>query len=1419
MDQAEFDALMATEQEKLGAPPSATPQAAPQQATEAPQVDLSGLAGLTGAEPAAAPPSGPTVDDALAPKPDDGLIEGGLKSVLGTPGIKQVAHAGAAMASGEIEGVFQMKDFLFGETPPEEQSAIRQKNTETANTLTNDSLLGGFSKGIGQFAIAMIGLGKVQAGIKSVEVGAKVVEYAPKTFEILKAALAGASAFDPHASRMSDMVQTTALANPVNDWLSAKPDDSAAMGRLKNAFESIGMDVTLGAVFMGASRVWKYRQAGDVAGAERAAEELNNEITKASVPEQVPAGDVAPASQPGGELPATEGQPAGPTAPDVQATSPEAQPAADPKLLDRAAKAEMEPTIAEARKEISDKLLTHGADMPTGVAEKLNAAVSSNKPEDWDTFLNSYDLWEGNAKVAPELTSAIDDLHNLYQSPQVSGRLAEIKPRLAQDFTNNVTEFRKLDLRVLEDWAAADRSGDYARTPIEREALQTVINEKRVGEAANDAGVNQGGSGGSVAEPVGQAPTEGAAQLGPEAAPVDGTAVTATPSAGQAALDAGTQLNSAQPRIRLSDENTAGLVESMENDAFAFEQFGGWYQAMKGGHVFGSGDKVPWGKFNLPDANGADPEVQNFMARLADATAERTAKIAGGAVLSDKRVLSMVGMMGKLYNADPATIIGMVQRAGKDASTMVTNMEAGYLVANRMLQDTHALAARISLGDFTEFGGFEAAMAELKKRASIAASVYSSARSITSNAARATRRMRLDFAVDPKMVSKLESMDSEQLLKVLSNTEGDPRAVAKVLRSTLWNKTVDALQFLYVNNLVSGLKTQLVNFTTNSYMLGVRPLERMIGGAASGNSAVMKEAVKQYQYMGSSFYESFRSARQAFLSNDSVLAPHKTDVRGTGLEGGADLRTILSGQKPWGSVGGLLANATHIAVAGIGLPTRVLGTVDEMMKQMTYRSKLQASAYMEAVETGTAQGFKDGNLKAFVESFVKDKLYAGFDDAGKATDWKALREAQIATFQQDLLPGSFGRTLQTGIAKHPGLKLIVPFIKTPTNVMRYGWKMTPLLNMAQKEYREMLSGAHGAEAKAQAIGQMTMGTLFMGTAAYMASHGTMTGGGPSDPKAKKALLATGWQPYAHVYENDDGTKTFVPVGRLDPVAIPMGIIVDLMDCYHNLNTEETPEFTAAVGSLLTAMSKQFTSKTYLLGISQFMDAMMDPDRNAEKVIGQTVSNFIPYSAMLRQTNPDPHLRDARSITDKLMTTVPGMGDGVPLVYDPWGEPVMRPGLWSSDDASVVDHEVQRMAIETGSTIEAPSPVAAGVDLRDITMQDGSNAYARYQELAGNPGQGDSLKTIVARKIRSEQYQLAPDGDAGTKGTKLAILADIVQKRRQAAMKHLKQDPVVRDAFRAADLKARAQYVKNKLEFASGQKPSDGGLDALSKLFP
>ncbi len=181
----------------------------------------------------------------------------------------------------------------------------------------------------------------------------------------------------------------------------------------------------------------------------------------------------------------------------------------------------------------------------------------------------------------------------------------------------------------------------------------------------------------------------------------------------------------------------------------------------------------------------------------------------------------------------------------------------------------------------------------------------------------------------------------------------------------------------------------------------------------------------------------------------------------------------------------------------------------------------------------------------------------------------------------------------------------------------------------------------------------------------------------------------------------------------------------------------------------------------------------------------------------------------------MMATIPGLSDKVPARRDAWGDPIMiNKGLWVTDKSSLVDAEMRRMALEAGFTVGAPSPSVGGVDLRDITMVNGRNAYDYYQDLAARPSKnGRSIKETAARIIQAEGYQRAPDGDAGTRGTRLWMLSGVMAKYRQAAAQRLRADKNVRDAM----LQKRLDVAKAYAAKSAPQTPEKVGRDSISNI--
>lgn len=218
------------------------------------------------------------------------------------------------------------------------------------------------------------------------------------------------------------------------------------------------------------------------------------------------------------------------------------------------------------------------------------------------------------------------------------------------------------------------------------------------------------------------------------------------------------------------------------------------------------------------------------------------------------------------------------------------------------------------------------------------------------------------------------------------------------------------------------------------------------------------------------------------------------------------------------------------------------------------------------------------------------------------------------------------------------------------------------------------------------------------------------------------------------------------------------------------------------------------------------------------MVGGTVANFVPAASGLRMVNLDPHLRDARTVVDQVMATIPGLSSTLPPKRDIWGDPLtVNKGLWVTDKNNIVDQEVQRMADEAGVSFgSAPAPTVQGVDLRDITMRDGRNAYDAYQEIAASPGKGvNTLKQVAARIIQTKGYRNAPDGEKTTRGTKAWMLAGPIAKFREAAGRRMLADPNVRAAVLKRHTDTLAAIAAKRAENASAGGP--GGGEAMGPV--
>lgn len=878
-------------------------------------------------------------------------------------------------------------------------------------------------------------------------------------------------------------------------------------------------------------------------------------------------------------------------------------------------------------------------------------------------------------------------------------------------------------------------------------------------------------------------------------------------------------------RVEVTPEQTASLIQKAQKDTGAILDAGSVDAAQAEGHAFAETDLIPWQKL----ATGNE-RVDTWMQRVVSESEPFINKERGGnaaGVLTDKRVDQMVNARAAAFGEDPAVLRGLILRAGDQSRTMAANMETAYVIASKGMQDTYGLAMRINAGNLGGFETVEAAQAALKSRLQNTLEMFAAAKTMTAAAGRSLRRMRGEFAANGDALQKLniQNADPDQLTKLILSTQGDPQAMAALSRPGWMSNLVDHAATLQAANLLWGWATHTINLTMNVAALYGRPLLQsaggsilQIGGKVRGDDALMAaarsarmqaryELINTHTFMG----DAWNSAKWAFLNGDSKLAPHDASeftavsqgtqtAAGTAKAGAqrAGVAPLAGDQPQFRAVNGMedvAHNALQAAMftgSHLGgdlwnaatVPLRLMGAADEAVKTMRYRAVVAAKADADAM----AQGLRPGSPQ--YAAYLEQRVRGAFDVNGAALDADALSEARVTTYQQPLLGSgtddtwqgwkSAGAAIQQGVNAIPPARFILPFVKTPTNLFRYGIKLTPGVNMLQKEYLNALTGAKGVQAQAMATGEMMLGITLAGVATTLKLNGRITGGGPADPKAAKAWKDDGHMPYSFVIPGKNGEPDkYLQYNRFDPVTSPLGLVADFADILMQGHLNQDQEHGMAM-SIVLAFSHQLKSKTYLQNIAQVLDGLTD-DNKMQSLPQRLAPGMLPLSTLLQGVTQieDPVQHEIHGVFDALKARTPGMSDSVPPHRDAFGDKVMNPGKFYSANKNPdpLARALDESNAATGGYLQPPSPrVGNGfIDLRDVTLESGRNAYDRYQELAGNPTGKLPVRDVLNKIVQSDAYKILPHGKVSEEGTKEWVLEKQLRENRDAALGLLKAE--------------------------------------------
>lgn len=550
----------------------------------------------------------------------------------------------------------------------------------------------------------------------------------------------------------------------------------------------------------------------------------------------------------------------------------------------------------------------------------------------------------------------------------------------------------------------------------------------------------------------------------------------------------------------------------------------------------------------------------------------------------------------------------------------------------------------------------------------------------------------------------------------------------------------------WINGLLSSPATHAVNVLSNSlvagWSVGERKVASLIGGGLDVQNIPTGETTAQFFGMVQGAKDGMRLAWKALKSGEPEDIVTKLEVQGRKAITGENLN--LSGTP--GRFADFLGEAVRT-------PGRFLTAGDELFKSIGYRMELQAQAFRQA----SSEGLQGEELARRINEIV--------ENPPENLDLAAIDASRYQTFTKPLEEG--GQALQNFVTKTPAARLIVPFIRTPVNIMKYAGERTILAPVSKNVRAEINAG--GAR-RDLALAKIATGSMVMAGAADYTLSGQLTGGGPTNPTMKARLRETGWQPYSIKIDDE-----YFSYSRLDPVGALIGIAADVSEIIGQ--TEDADALDLATSAVI-AVSQNVTSKTYLSGVSEFFEVMSsvspDPEqrnKRAKRWVERFAGSLVPSGVAQLERAISPELEATQGILEKLRSRIPGYSDDLPPRRNIFGEPVVLSGGLGPDIMSPIYVSVDKKdpvadeIVKQKTLIRMPRNYIDGVELS--TQQ--YDQYIRFYAGENNRFVKMPLKDKLRETFSSEIYQSATDGQEGGKSTLIRAVFEAYRNAAKAAM--------------------------------------------------
>ena len=541
----------------------------------------------------------------------------------------------------------------------------------------------------------------------------------------------------------------------------------------------------------------------------------------------------------------------------------------------------------------------------------------------------------------------------------------------------------------------------------------------------------------------------------------------------------------------------------------------------------------------------------------------------------------------------------------------------------------------------------------------------------------------------------------------------------------------------------------------------------------------------------------------------------------------------------------------ELAASVITFPSRAMTKSDEVIKIAAYRANAEVALYYKAIEAGLPPSARDAWVQKHLEILTKnrgdlrtsiafdrilpDVIAEGVDDiaaeAGRRIDLQgkeiedllaihdeSIKFGETLTFSTRDGEGAFqriGNYVSQIINDYPLVGFMVPFVRTPANIAQFTWdrsfglvieatvgKLNKYFQWSPEMKGNFLRlsrelNSPDVAVRASAMGRIMTGMVGLTTMGVLTSmtdddgFPLVTGAAPEDKEERRALEQAGWQPYSIRVAG-----RYIQYSRLDPLAGFLGIAADYAQVMARMAMDPTKDelgLEAAAVAAVSAMAKNLTSKTYLQGLTNILEASSGDTSKIAAALGATAGGFVPSIVAGQVGAVDPYMREIRGVLDRIATRVPGLSATLAPRRNLLGEKVKRPSstgftaldAWLPTRVSQITDDIigqEVAALKFGFNV--PGLSVRGVDLTDPAYTvDGQDAYDRYTELSGQVKIGGrDLRQALRVLIQSPQYQALPPtmDEMGQHSPRVELINSTLSKYRKRAWTQLLQErPAIR----------------------------------------